>query len=305
MNVFMGKVKRMSEFIAMILFFVAAFFSLLFYIGKFDGAFMPVIGNLFSMLLQVGIWLIIPLCIVMKRRSYARWAALAVSLYWLITTLFSLLDSTAMAVGTNPPLTISVGVFSFLVACALIVMISFALASVVRKDAKVKLIAFFIYVGALLLFLVLFALSAAVTAKLGFGWNVYFSHICNYILIPFAMGFIAITFGFREEEFMIPWIKERKVVPQEEKAVVSVDEEEEDAKTADFEEETQSVGSDFDSVEAEDSAAEAEEKVAMKEEVETESEPEQASDETAQVTEDEEVEEEVEEEKPDDQDGDS
>ena len=204
MNVFMGKVKRMSEYIAMVLFFVAAFFSLLYYIGNFDGDFMPVIGNFFMMTLQVGIWLVIPLCIVIKRRSYARWATLAVSLYWLITTLFSLLNDTAMASGGFPPLVIAVGVFSFLTACALIVMTAFGLYAVMHKSGKIKMVAACIYVGALLFYLVLFSLRVALAAKWNQGWNTYSALICNDLLIPFAMFFIAVAFGFREEEFVLP-----------------------------------------------------------------------------------------------------
>ena len=204
MNVFMGKVKRTSEFVAMILFFVAAFFSLLYYIGNFDGAFMPVIGNLFAMVLQVGIWLVIPLCIVMKRRSYARWATLGVSLYWLITTLFSLLGDTVMASSDYPALAIAVGVFSFLTACALIVMTIFALTAVTKKSGKIKMLAACIYAGALVFYLVLFALRVALAASWDLGWNAYFWLLCDYLLIPFAMFFIAVAFGFREEEFVFP-----------------------------------------------------------------------------------------------------
>ena len=221
MNVFLGKVKRTSEFIAMILFFVAAFFSLLFYIGNFDGDFMPVIANLFSMVLQVGMWLAIPLCIVMKRRSYARWAALAVSLYWLITTLFALLDNTAMASGDFPALMISAGVFSFLTACALIVMTVFALIALTRKSGKIKMIAACIYVGALVFYLVLFALNVALAAKWNSGWNTYFRLLCDDLVIPFAMLFIAVAFGFREEEFVFPCKK--KSAPASEEAPASED----------------------------------------------------------------------------------
>jgi len=204
MNVFMGKVKRTSEFVAMVLFFVAAFFSLLYYIGNFDGAFMPVIGNLFAMVLQVGIWLVIPLCIVMKRRSYARWATLAVALYWLITTLFSLLGDTVMASDLYTSLAISVGVFSFLTACTLIVMTVFALTAVTQKNGKVKMIAACIYAGALAFYIILFALRVALAASWDMGWNTYFWLLCDYLLIPFAMFFIAVAFGFREEEFVFP-----------------------------------------------------------------------------------------------------
>ena len=218
MNVFMGKIKRTSEYVAMVLFFVAAFFSLLYYIGNFDAEFMPVIGNLFAMVLQLGIWLVVPVCIVMKRRSYARWAALAVALYWFITTLFSLLRDTALARGGLPALTISVGVFSFLTACALIVMTAFALTALTRKDGKIKMVAACVYAGALVFYLVLFALRVALAAKGASGWSVYFELICDYLVIPLAMFFIAIAFGFKEEEFVLPCKKKTVTAPKAEEA---------------------------------------------------------------------------------------
>lgn len=218
MNVFMGKIKRTSEYVAMVLFFVAAFFSLLYYIGNFDAEFMPVIGNLFAMVLQLGIWLVVPVCIVMKRRSYARWAALAVALYWFITTLFSLLRDTALARGGLPALTISVGVFSFLTACALIVMTAFALTALTRKDGKIKMVAACVYAGALVFYLVLFALRVALAAKGASGWSVYFELICDYLVIPLAMFFIAIAFGFKEEEFVLPCKKKPVTAPKAEEA---------------------------------------------------------------------------------------
>ena len=219
MNVFMGKVKRTSEFISMILFFVAAFFALRYYIGNFNADFMPVIGNLFAMFLQVGIWLVVPICIVIKRRSYARWAALAVALYWLITTLFSLLENAGLASSGQPALTISVGVFSFLTACALIVMTAFALTALTRKSGKIKMIAACVYVGALVFYLVLFSLRVALAAKWNMGWSVYFELLCDYLLIPFAMFFIAVAFGFKEEEFVLPCKK--KVALSEESVAKS------------------------------------------------------------------------------------
>ena len=147
------------------------------------------------------------LCIMLKRRSYARWGALAVGLYWLITSLFSLLDRTALARKGLSDLAISIGVFSFLTACALIVMTAVALTALTRKDAKLKFISLLIYGGTLIFYIVLFCLSVAISAKWDDGWTAYFEHICNYLVLPFAMGFVAIAFGFKEEEFVLPWCK--------------------------------------------------------------------------------------------------
>lgn len=204
MNAFLGKVKRTSEYIAMMLFFIAAFFVMLYYIGNFAADFMPVLGNLFSMLLDVGIWLIVPVCIAMRKRSCAKWASIGVSLYWLITSLFDLLSDTAFASSTFGDLLISVGVFSFLTACALVVMTVFFAMSMAKKDQKKKLIAFFIFLGILVFYLVLFSLWTAASAKWGSTWNSYFRLVYTYLVIPFAMLFIAIAFGFKEGELVLP-----------------------------------------------------------------------------------------------------
>ena len=231
MNAFLGKLKRTSEYIAMILFFVASFFVMLYYIGNFGADFMPVIGNLLSMLLDVAIWMVVPVCIAMRKRCLAKSAAVGVSGYWLISSLFDLLDRTSFARSVYGDILIAIGVFSFLSACALIVMTIFFVLSMVNKNKDQKFIALCIFLGTLLFYLVLFSLSTAVAADGGANWNVYFMLIYKYLVIPFAILFIGFAFAFKEEELVLN-IKPREKKAKAQKAVEAPAKEEAEAPVA-------------------------------------------------------------------------
>ena len=97
MNAFMSSLKRTSEYLLMILMFVASLFTLLFYVGNFGSDFMPVMGNLLAMILKVGLWLSVPVLLAIRKRALAKKALAAVSLYWYVSFLFSLLDDTHRA----------------------------------------------------------------------------------------------------------------------------------------------------------------------------------------------------------------
>ena len=203
MNAFMKSVKRASVSITTILFFAAALFTLLLYVGNFGTDFLPVLGNLFSMLIRIGIWLIVPVLLLARKRVLAKWALIGVVLYWVISFVFTLLTDTGFAVANATALAISVGVFSFLAACALIAMVSFLGIAAYKKDRKTKFITLLIYCGTLVFLIVLFSLTVALNAKWGVAdWNDYFGIICDDLIVPFAMLFAAIAFGFKREEFV-------------------------------------------------------------------------------------------------------
>ena len=200
LNQVINTVKRRAESIVAILFYVAAGFCFFFYVGSFNGSFMPVLGTLLSMLIEVGLWLLIPVLITIRRRSVAKWAFLGLSIFWVLTTIFSLLDSTGFAVKGAGGLACSVGVFSFFAACALIVTAVLATIAYWKKDFKLKIISLLVFLGALVFFLVLFALRVALAAKWNAAWGTYFGLIYNYLLIPFAMLFAALAFWYNESE---------------------------------------------------------------------------------------------------------
>ena len=200
LNQVINEIKRRSESICQILFYIISGFCFIFYVGNFNGGFMPVIGTLISMILEVALWLLIPVLLSIRRRSMAKWAFLGLSIYWTLTTIFQLLQGAGLATAFASSLACATGAFSFIIACAMITMSVFAVIAYWKKDTKMKLIALAIYLGTLLFFLIYFALRVALEAKWGTAWNEYLGLIYSCILIPFAMLFAALSFWFNEEE---------------------------------------------------------------------------------------------------------
>ena len=198
----MNALKKRAESICTILFYAASALCFFYYVGNFGGDFMPVMGNLFALFLEVGLWLVIPLLLTLRKRSIAKWAFLGISIYWLLTTLFNLLGHTGFAGSGKSALSCAIGVFAFLLASDLIVMAVMGVLSVLKKERKWKRIALFVYVGALLFFLVTFSLLTAYYANRRVDWNEYFYLLYVYLALPFAMIFAAIAFWFDGNEFM-------------------------------------------------------------------------------------------------------
>ena len=195
------ELKRHSEQLTIILFFAAAALSFIYHVANFGGGFLPVMGNLFTMILRVSILLVVPVLLSIGKKNEAKWAFLGVSAYWVITTLFELLNDTGVARNGNGALAGAMGAFAFLIACAMIVMTVFAILSKYKDSEKWKVIALAVYCGTLLLFVVFFALHTAVYAKWKIGtWDMYFEIISKFLILPFAMLFAALTFWFDGSE---------------------------------------------------------------------------------------------------------
>ena len=195
------ELKRRAEQLAVILFYVASGLSFIYYVGNFGGGFLPVMGNLFTMILRVAILLVVPVLLSIGKKPAAKWAFLGVSAYWVITSLFDLLDETGVAQKGAGALAGAMGTFAFLIACALIVTTVFAVLSKVKDSQKWKLIALAIFCVTLLLFVVFFALCTALYAKWKIGiWNIYFVLINKFLVVPFAMFFAALNFWFDGSE---------------------------------------------------------------------------------------------------------
>ena len=213
-NQAINSLKRRSESICAILFYIAAGLCFLAYVGSFGGSFMPVMGTLLSMLIEVGLWLLVPVLITIRRRSVARWAFLGLSIFWALTAIFTLLDGTALVVRGAGGLTCAVGVFGFLIACALIATTVLSTVAYWKKDTKLKIIALLVYVGTLVLFLVLFALRVALAAAWESTWSAYFGLVYTYLVIPFAMCFAAVAFWYSEKELYFA-VFDKKAVKEE------------------------------------------------------------------------------------------
>jgi len=215
LNQIIFTIKRRSESISKFFFYIAAALCFFFYVGNFNGGFMPVMGTLIAMTLEVALWLLIPILLSIRRRNIAKWAFLGLSIYWALTTIFSLLDGAALANPFASALACATGVFSFFVACAMIVVSVFAVIGYWKRSVKMKQIALAIYCGTLLLFLVLFSLSVALRAEWGAGWNTYFGLLYKYIAIPFAMCFAALAFWFNESDVCFPIFEKNAAVKED------------------------------------------------------------------------------------------
>lgn len=229
-NEVINVVKRRAESICRILFFIVAGVCFFYYVGDFNGSFMHVLGTFISMVLEVALWLLIPVLLSIRRRSVAKWAFLGLSIFWALTTTFDLLRGAGLATAEASSLSCATGVFSFFVACAMIVMSVFAVIAYWKKDTKLKLVAFSIYLGTILLFIVLFALRVALYAKLSVDWNEYFNLLYSYLLIPIAMCFAALAFWFKESDLNFSFLDRTDALKGDDSGVyVEEDEETEEA----------------------------------------------------------------------------
>jgi len=221
MNGFLNGIKKNSETVAMILFFCASAFSLLFYVGNFGSEFVPIMGNLIAMLLQIALWLIYPLLLALGKKEAARTVIKPISAFWIFSFLFELLSHTTWAMKGFLPVGIAAGVFSLLIACGVITATVFLGLGLWKKDIVKKKVAFFIFSGMLLLLLVLFSLTAALYEAYKMGWNDYFDIITNDLVLPFAMFFVLIAYLFEEKELMLERIASPVNSDAEEKAVAA------------------------------------------------------------------------------------
>lgn len=190
-----GKVKKPSWLISIILFFSAATFELIYSIGNFNGGFLPVVGNLFSMTISVALWAAVPVFLLLKKERFAKISFGVLAAYWVINASFLYFSNMGYA-SIDTGLRIAVAVFAFFVACVLIAAVVFLVLGYLKKNAKMNTLAILIFVGGFLFYLILFGLMAGLYSDLFANWNNYFSLVSTYLLMPAAMFFGYLFFCF-------------------------------------------------------------------------------------------------------------
>ena len=221
MNALFIGMRKLSKELATYLLFATGVFCLLFYVGNFGGGFLPVMGNLFLMILEIALWIVIPVLLTVGKNDLAKKALRPIFSFWLIHTVYTFLTDCTQ--GGGWALADALCVFELLIACAFIVMAVFTVLSYVRKDMRLKKIAFLIFVGCLVFYLVVFSLRVVVYAQMGVGWNAYFEAIYNYLSLPFGMFFLAQHFEFTLDDmniFKAPAAPKSDETPAEEEAAV-------------------------------------------------------------------------------------
>jgi len=207
MNGFFITLRKFSKESAMYLLYATCFFCLLFYVGNFGGSFISVLGNLFLMVVEIALWLAIPVLLSIGKQEMAKSTMRPIFTFWLLYTVFSYLtDCTQIVAGLSGTM-IAMGVFEFLFAGALIVIAALTIVASLKKDLKYKKIALLIFAAAMVADIVLFSLRVAVYAEMRMRWHLYLEAIYKYLTLPFGMFFAGLHFEFTLDDMILFEVK--------------------------------------------------------------------------------------------------
>ena len=192
MNRFFVTLRKYSREAALYLLYATGAFCFIYYVGNFGGGFLSVMGNLFLMFAEIALWISVPILLSMGKKATAKSALRPVFTFWLLYTVFTYLDECrGIAPAFSTGVTIAMGVFELLLACALLVIAVLTVLASLRKEQKMKKVALLIFTACLIVYLVVFALRVAVYAEIGAGWSDYFGVIYQFLTLPFGMYFLA------------------------------------------------------------------------------------------------------------------
>ena len=200
MNNFFVMMKKFSKEIATYALYVAAAFCLLYHVGNFGEAFLPVMGNLVLLLVEVALWGLLPILLSIGKHSVAKGAYRPIFAFWLLSTIFAYLEECTLIGKGSGGVATSMGVFELLIACAFVVIAVFSVLALAQEKPEWKKVVFFVFLGCLFLYLIVFSLRIALFAKAKMPWNSYFEVLYKYFVLPFAMFFLTIHFEFSLDE---------------------------------------------------------------------------------------------------------
>lgn len=229
MNKFFEKIKKPASLITIILFLLVATMQIVFVAGNFNGVFLPVVGNIFYLIIIASLWASVPLFLLLKKKKFADFSFFALTAYWLISSLLSLFSD--MSIGDGLDIAIATAVFSFLVACVLLATAVFFGIGCLKNNNKMKLLGLLIFLGGLTFYFVLFGLWTGLYAEYApwANWNVYVGFVIDYFLIPCAMFFAFLAFFFNKQAPAVPVkeVEDAEELPEEDGALLEELEEEE------------------------------------------------------------------------------
>ena len=196
MNKVFSTLKKYSKELTLYLLYATAGLAFLYYVGNFANAFLPVIGNLLLMFVEISLWIITPVLLTAGKNDLAKVVMRPIFIYWTIATIFGFLEDCLLVSGKAEGIVIAIGVFEFFIACAFIVLSVFTILGFAQKKTAYKKLALLIFCGSLFFYIIVFALRVANAAGAA-RWNDYFGIIYKYLVLPFGMFFMALYFEFK------------------------------------------------------------------------------------------------------------
>lgn len=185
-------VASKAKLIGMILLFAATAFVLVLDAAGIGGGFMPVIGSLILLVVDLAMVGIIPLLIALKKHDLVKYAFAPVFGYWIISTLFNRIGRADWITSGTNGIVITASLFDFIAGCALLAVIVMAVLFFITKKSKMLQIGFCILTGALVFFFLAWVMWIAAYAKFDADWTSYFGAFYNYLFFPFGLAFVAL-----------------------------------------------------------------------------------------------------------------
>ena len=185
-------VASKAKLIGLILLFAATAFVLVLDAAGIGGGFMPVIGSLILLVVDLAMVGIIPLLIALKKHDLVKYAFAPVFGYWIISTLFNRIGRADWITSGTNGIVITASLFDFIAGCALLAVIVMAVLFFITKKSKMLQIGFCILAGALVFFFLAWVMWIAAYAKFDADWTSYFGAFYNYLFFPFGLAFVAL-----------------------------------------------------------------------------------------------------------------
>ena len=189
---FLGKPARL-------IFIICAFAYATFYAvvtaASIGGTFISVASNL--MLFVVGVPLLVaaPIFLLLKKEEGAKIAFVFLISFWIIYSVESLFATAEnWCVRNADGLLITIGVFCFLLALALIAVLVLLALEYILKKSKLRVFSFFVLIGFFLFSFITFILYFIFCIKFDADWTRYFYILSTYLIAPLAVLFGCLYF---------------------------------------------------------------------------------------------------------------
>ena len=181
-----------AKLIGMILLFAATTISVITSAASIGGDFMPVVGGIILLLVELVMVGIVPLLIALKKYDLVKYAFAPVFGYWIISSVFNFIGNADMITANVSGIVVTASLFDFIAGVALLAVIVMAVLFFITKQKKMLQIGFCILVGALVFFSLAWVMWIAAYAKNGAGWAAYFDAFFRYWFFPIGLAFVAL-----------------------------------------------------------------------------------------------------------------
>lgn len=224
-----------SKLLTIVFLLAAAGVSLIVDAAGFPNGFMPVVGSLLHLLLDVIIWGIVPVLFLLKKDSLAKCALIPIASFWLIQSIYSGLDSSFVVTDGYSGLTIAAGLFAFFFGLTILAAVVLGILYAFTRKRMLMQVAFAVVAGGIVFALVAWALRLAVNAKFDADWTDYLDVFLQYIFLP--LGFWFATFYYVYDtvvDGVTPSAKAHQIAEDGSSVAQQSDEEQDSAPDADM-----------------------------------------------------------------------